>query len=162
MKPGNRKGGFTLVEALVAAVILLIGVMAISVAVSSGQMQMYHAVHAQRGAQLAGELMARVLALPYFDPDGASAPGPEVGETSVLDFDNADDFHGYSQAPGQVRDVAGNLYPASFQVFSRSVTVEYGSESVPGLGNPIPGLTVTVTVQDSKGLTWTSTRFVRE
>lgn len=162
MEPANRQGGFTLAESLVAAAILLIGVMAISVAVSSGQMQMYHAVHAQRGAQLGGELMARVLALPYSDPDGPSAPGPETGEISVLDFDNADDFHGYSQAPGQVSDAAGNLYPLSFQVFSRSVAARYGSESVPGLGDPIPGLTVTVTVQDRKGLTWTSTRFIRE
>ena len=73
-----------------------------------------------------------------------------------------DDFHGYSQAPGEVRDAAGSLHPPLFQLFSRSVTVEYGSETVPGLGDPIPGLTVTVTVQDGKGLTWTSMRFVRE
>lgn len=159
---GNDRAGFTLAETLIAAVVLACAVTAIAMAITAGQVQLHHSVNSQSAVRLTEELVERILALPYADPDGESALGPEVGEIGPLDFDNADDFHGHTEAAGELRDVAGSLYPQSYQQFSRSVSARYESITVAGLGGPIPGLTVTVTARDLKGQTWTLTRFIRE
>jgi len=156
----TRNDGFTLAECLIAATVLTIAVLAVSVAINSAQAQMHYALKTQRAMRLAEELMGRILALPYDDPDGPSSPGPEPGERSVWKFDNMDDFDGYAESAGQIKDAAGNLFPAEYQIFSRSVTVRYETVSVPGLSSSLPGLRATVTVQDPDGVTWTLTRFV--
>lgn len=162
MKQGTRENGFTLVESMIATVVLAIIVLSVSVAVTSGQKQMHEAMHAQRAIGLAEELLESILALPYHDPDGNSSPGPEADELSVSDFDNADDFHGYSEQAGEVMDAAGVAYPVEYQLFSREVTAQYDSHTVPGLGAPIAGLTVAVTVRDKTGRTWSLTHFFPE
>ena len=151
--------GFTLVECLIAATILTVAVLAVSAAIGSAQAQVHYALKTQQAVRLAEALMGRILALPYNDPDGVSSPGPEAGESSVWKFDNMDDFDGYAESAGQIKDAAGNPFPAEYQIFSRSVTVRYETVSVPGLGN-IPGLRATVTVRDPAGVTWTLSRFV--
>lgn len=158
----TRRSGLTLVEGLVASVVLVSAVAAIAVSITSGHLQLHYAVDCQSAVRLAEDLMERVRALPYDDPDGESDPGPEPGETDPSDFDNADDFHGYSESAGALRDAADNLLPDNYQHFSRSVTAGYGSETVADLGGAIPGLIVTVTVQDHKGQTWTVSRFIPE
>ena len=162
MAQRNRQRGFTLVEGLIAATVLAVAGAAVSVAISSGHMQGFEASRMQQGMMLAEEMMEYVLSLPYTDPDGASTPGPEANESTPADFDNVDDFDAYIELAGQVRDVAGVLYPEQYQVFSRSVAVQYGSETVAGFGGPIPGLLVTVTVTDNKGRQFVHTRFMPE
>ena len=135
--------------------VLMAGMMALFVAVGGY-------LGGQQGMMLAEEMMEYVLSLPYTDPDGASTPGPEANESTPADFDNVDDFDAYIELAGQVRDVAGVLYPEQYQVFSRSVAVQYGSETVAGFGGPIPGLLVTVTVMDNKGRQFVHTRFMPE
>ena len=159
MAQRNRQSGFSLAEGLIAAAVLAVAGAAVSVAISSGHMQGYDSSRMQQGMMLAEELMEYVLAFPYADPNGASSSGPEAGEIAASDFDNVDDFYGYNQPPGQVRDAAGNLHPPQYQGFTRSVTVVYGNETVADFGDPIPGLTVTVTAQDSKGRGLVHTRF---
>ena len=161
MKHATRKIAITLAESMIAMTVLLIIVVAVCTAISSGGMQMYESLNAQRAISLAEELAESVLALPYNDPNGPSNPGPEPGETDVSKFDNADDFHGYKESPGQLKDAAGDLYPSEYQVFSREVTAEYTSQTISGLGT-LPGLNVTVTVKDKKGRTWTLRRFMPE
>lgn len=152
----------TLVEAVLASVILAISVGAIAQAVIAGQMQTYVAMQSRRGVELAEALADEVLRLPYEDPNGPSAPGPEAGESSRSSFDNADDYHGFSESAGAVAGPAGTVYPSSYRDFSRSVTAAYGSVSVTGFADAVPGLTVTVTVQDSAGITWSVTRFIAQ
>ena len=152
----------TLVECLLASVILAFAVVAISQAVLAGQRQTYAALHQRRAVELAEALMDEVLHLPYDDPDGASTPGPEAGETGRSAFDNADDYHGFSESGGSLADASETIYPAAFQDFSRSVAAAYASVSVTGFADPLPGLTITVTVQDSTGQSWTLTRFIAQ
>jgi prepilin-type N-terminal cleavage/methylation domain-containing protein len=158
----GRRGhnGFTLVESLVAAVVLAIAVVAISVAVSSGHMQSYDAVRGRRAIRLAEEMMEFILALPYDDPQGASLPGPEADEPQRSDFDNMDDFDGYVDPPGPPTDMHGIAYGQEYEGLSRSVTAQYGSETLSALGCTVPGLTVTVAVCDPKGRIWQVSRFV--
>ncbi len=105
-------------------------------------------------------MMEEIIRLPFNDPDGSSAMGPEGGETTRAAFDNIDDFHGFSLAAGNITDAAGNLYPTPYQVFSLSVTVSPGSETITGLSGAITGVNVIVTVQDASGTSWTIQQFV--
>jgi len=125
-------------------------------------MQSEYAGHGHRGMTLAEELMERILKMPYGDPQGVSSPGPESGETAVSGFDNADDFHGYTEPAGGLRDVSGQYYPSDYQEFSRRVTARYESRSIPGLEGPIPGLWVVVEARDQRGQTFSVTRFIPE
>ena len=158
----DGQGGFTLVESLIGAIVLAVAMIAVSVAVTSGHMQSQHALHAQRALRLAEELMEFILALPYHDPQGDSAPGPETGEAGLSDFDNADDLHGFTMQDGAIANMAGEPHPPEYQIFGRSVWAEYVSRNVDGLGDPIFGLSVTVAVWDTRGRMWTLTRFIPE
>jgi len=155
----SRFRGLTLLEALTATIVLAGATLAICVAINVASAQSDYALHAQRGSELANELMERIAALPYYDPGGVQTPGPEAGETGPALYDNADDYHGYVELPKHISNRAGTLYPAEYQVFTRSVTAQYGNQTVAGLGTLV-GLNVTVTVKDGAGDTWTVTRFI--
>ncbi len=146
-------------ECLLASAILAFAVVAVSQAVVAGQMQTADALHRARAMELAEALMEEVLRLAYADPDG---PG-EVGRAN---YDNLEDFDGFSETAGTLSDVDGVAYDTPFQGFSRSVSVvpaNGGSGiSVTGLGSALPGLMVTVTVQDATGTSWVLTRFRAE
>jgi MSHA pilin protein MshD len=158
----SREQAVTLVEALLASAVIAFAVVAVSQAVIAGQMQTVGALHHRRALELADAMMDEILHLPYEDPGGASAPGPEAGETTRAAFDNADDYHGWSEAAGSLADATGTAYPTEFQDFSRAVTAAYQNITVAGLSGPLPGLTITVTVQDTAGATWTTTRFIAQ
>ena len=154
MKP--RRRGLTLVECLAASSILAFAVLAVVQAVVAGQMQSVDALHRARGLQLAEAMMDEVLRLPYNDPNG----GTESGRAN---FDNLADYNGLTEAAGALADSAGVVYASPFQGFTRSVSVVSANGgagiAVTGLGAALPGLTITVTVQDSAGVTWTLTAF---
>lgn len=154
--------GFTLVEALIASVVLSVTVLAVTEAVVTGQMQAYDAVYAQRGLSASEQLMERVLALPYNDPGDALTIGPDDGETSAADFDNIDDYHGYSESTGELTDASGNALPDEFDDFSRSVTITNADVNVSGFSSNVVGLRIVVTTTDTAGREWSLTRFVAE
>ena len=154
------RSGFTLMESLLAASILSFAVAAICQAVVSGQVQTSEALRDIRAMALAEVLLEEALALPYDDPEGATAAGPDAGESSRGAFDNSDDFDGYAETAGSLVDAADEDYPTAYQEFTRSVVASYGTVNVAALGGTIDGLNVTVTVQDDRGQTWTVSRFV--
>ena len=156
------RGGFTLVEVLVASAILATTAAAVASAIMAGQMLTYEALHHQRATALTEALTEEILARPYNDPDGDVVPGPDAGESGRSDFDAADDFHGFSETAGSLADAQGTLLPDTHQIFSRSVTAVYESRTVGGFSDPIPGLTIQLAVQDQRGTTWTLTRFITE
>ncbi len=139
-----------------ASAILAFAGVAVSQAVFAGQMQMADALHRARAVELAEALMEEVLRLGWSDPDG---PG-EVGRPN---YDNLQDFSGFGETAGSLNDAVGVAYDTPFQAFSRSVSVvpaNGGSGiSVTGFGGALPGLMVTVTVQDGTGTSWVLTRF---
>lgn len=149
-----------MVEALVATAILAVVVMAISMALAAGHMESRQGDRSWHGARLAEELMEYVLSRPYYDPQGPSAPGPEADETTVDQFDNMDDFHGYVEEAGKLTDVAASNHPEEYQAFRREVTVTYGEGSIGAWDFTVAGLTVTVTVADGSGLVWRLVHFV--
>lgn len=146
----------TLIESLLAMVILAFAVVAVTQAVVAGQMQTVDALHRARAMELAESLMEEVLRLPYADPNAG-------GETVRGNFDDLADFNGFTEAAGALSDAAGTAYASEFQGFSRSVSVVAANGgagiTVTGFGSAIVGMTITVTVQDSAGAAWVLTSF---
>ncbi len=158
----KRRAGFTIAEVLVASIMLALVVAAVGQAVAAAQMQSHASLRQQQAASLLDELMEEVLAHPYIDPQGDTTMGPDTGESGRLDFDAADDYHGFTESAGALYDAGAELLPAAFQLFSRSVSMVSGTTAVSGFATPVAGLTITVTVQDQNNLTWTTTRFMME
>lgn len=153
---GARRVALTLVECLIATAILGFALLAIVQAVVAGQMQVTDALHRARALEVGEALMDEVLRLPYTDPNG----GSELGRAN---FDDLADFNGFSEAAGALTDAGGTTYGPAFQDFSRTVSVVPanggGGIAVTGMGAALPGLTITVTVQDSDAAVWTLTSF---
>jgi len=156
MQPFHRniRRGLSLVETLIASVVLVVVVMAVSQALLAGQMQMYDAAHRARAIELAEALMDEIIRLPFTDPNTDN-------EVTRATFDDLADFHNYSET-GVITDAHGVAYPAAYQVFDRAVTVVAGSQTVSGFGPAIDGMTVTVSVTDGTGLSWTLQQFIPE
>jgi prepilin-type N-terminal cleavage/methylation domain-containing protein len=156
----RRRLGFSLPEVLLASVILAIVSLTLTQAIVAGQTHAYHALDTHRAAALADSLLERVLALPYEDPDGDSAPGPERGEDDPSAFDNVDDYHGHVEPAGQLVNPAGARWPDAYQGYARSVRVVEETLDVADLGGSHLGQTVTVTVTQPDGRLITSRRWV--
>ncbi len=120
------RGGFTLLEALLASSLLAIGTIAIIVPFATGARN--ELVESRRilALNLAKEMTEEVLSRPFLDPDGYSEPGPEISETSRDLFDNVDDYHGYVEPPGTITNLEGVIIdgPAA-QDLSRHVSAQY-------------------------------------
>lgn len=157
-----RPDGFTLMETMIAITVLAFSVAALTQAIVSGQSHTYEALHSSRAISLAEEMIDEVLSKPYDDPDGDVTAGPDAGESSRDLFDCADDYDGFTEALGAVQNQAGVDHPELYQNFGRSVTASYTTVNLADLGGDHDGLTVTVTVTDMNGRTWTLSRFIQE
>ncbi|MEM9251030.1 MAG: prepilin-type N-terminal cleavage/methylation domain-containing protein [Planctomycetota bacterium] len=141
-----RHAGFSLPEVLIASVIVAMVSLTLGQAIVAGHQQSENAVVVHRAALLADSMLERVIALPYDDPDGVSDVGPESGESGYTAFDNVDDYHGYSETPGNLIDVAGAALPGVYQTYTRSVQVAAETIDVAALGGAHEGMRITVTV----------------
>lgn len=123
--PGRRRG-VTLLESLLACVLLAAAIGSIIWPfVSAGQAQA-HAIRQSQAAALAEEMLEEILACPFDDPDGPSDPGPEPGEDARSRFDNADDYDGYTEPAGSVRSADGEIFDdPRAGALSRTVHAEY-------------------------------------
>lgn len=130
--------GFALAEALAASAILAVAALSVAVALTSSQGQMQDAQQGHQATRLAEEMIETVLGRPYAG------------------------IQGYSEPAGAIKDPAGNLYPAEYQVFTRSLTAVNTTTNVAALGGTINGLMVTATVTNSSGRQWTLTRFIAQ
>jgi Tfp pilus assembly protein PilV len=114
----NIRCGFTLAEALMAAVVLGIAAAGVLLPFSGGAAARAEGMHRTLGAKLASQMMEEIISKP---------------------FDEIMDYDGYSELEGQVKDAAGQVYTDSnYARFSRDVSCEYvyvPQES--GTGEPV-------------------------
>src|SRR4051812_42002299 len=151
----RRTLAFTAVEALVAAAILAILTAAVSGALMAGRSPSKFARHPLSASFPAQSFMDEIMPLPFYDPQGNNAMGPEAGEVRGT-YDNVDDYSGYTDGPGNVPDtsgalhpigdLAGNAYPDVYQGFVRTVTMNAVSNTPSGWGRTVTGLLVNVSV----------------
>lgn len=147
----THAAGMTLIEVVVAAMILSIGVTAVTGALLAGSMQAAEAVRVQLGCAAAEALLEEVLGKPYVDPQGQVGLGPDAGEATRAAFDNVDDYHGFAEAAGAMQDATGTDYPTEFAEFGRSVSVQATTLQPAGFVVAVSGVTVTVTVTAESG-----------
>ncbi len=155
------RGGFTLIEALLAASLLAIGAAAIIVPFATGAGN--ELVESRRilALNLAKEMTEEVISLPFRDPDGESSAGPEFGESSRDLFDNVDDYDGYTEPAGTITNLDGVLIdgPAA-QGLSRHVTARYVHLSGQDIYQEPTFIRLTVTVRHKNNDIVTLTRLV--
>src|SRR5262245_65599570 len=84
----RRESGFTILEVLVAATILVVAVSALASLLSSTTAVNVSARHATRAVLLAMEKMEQLRALPFDDPALAASP-PGTLEADVAGFSDA-------------------------------------------------------------------------
>ncbi len=148
MRHGERcPAGFTLVESLLAAVVLMTAILAITLPFAAGARAEQIDARMCLAVNLAQEMMEEILSKPFDDPQGASLPGPETGETRRGRFDNIDDYHGYSEGPGQIANGNSAVIdtPASLDL-SRWVSAQYVYVSGQDTSEPATFIRVNVTV----------------
>jgi MSHA pilin protein MshD len=162
IRPHHERGrGFTLAEALLAAAILALAITAITMPFAAGAANEQVDGRQTLAVALAQEMMEEILAKPFDDPQGASSPGPETGETSRNRFDNVDDYHGYTETPGHIADGSGTVItgPAAAGL-SRHVTAQYVYVTGQSTSGPATFIRVTVEVRHNNTPVVTLTRLV--
>jgi hypothetical protein len=91
---GRTSGGFTLIEAALATVIIGTGVLSILAAQLAYHQKNQWATKSGTAMLLANEIRELTLAMPLHDPIQGSHMGPETGEATISSYDDLDDFAG--------------------------------------------------------------------
>ena len=148
-------------ESLLAAALLAAVITSVIWPFTAGGQNELAGARSSIASQLAQELMEEILAKPFDDPQGASLPGPESGESSRADFDNIDDYHGYAEGAGQILcfDGEGVADPVAADM-SRSVVATYVYVSGQDTSQDPTFISVTVTVSRGEGALAELTRLV--
>lgn len=94
---------FTLFESVLATIIVGVMMVAAVQTVAASRVLQFKSAQRAQGTLLAGELMTEILSRDYEDQ---SSPGfgPEAGEDMRSMFDDADDYHLWSEQPPQLAD----------------------------------------------------------
>ena len=119
-----RHAGFTMLEVVVATFIVALVLVASVNMLGSATRSRRLTGQQSHAALLTNDLLAEILAHPYADPEGGTGLGTDSGEgtTTRVDFDDVDDFDGWSGTPAE--DVGGTDL-ASGAGLTRSVQVAY-------------------------------------
>jgi len=129
----TTRKAFTLIEALMASVILAMTVSAAVMPFTCGMRNQQVESRQTIAVSLAEDLMEEIILKPFEEPgDGdedhelESSFGPDSGESSPSSFSAVDDYDGYTEPAGQVMDPTGQVItdPAVAGI-SRHVTVSY-------------------------------------
>jgi Tfp pilus assembly protein PilV len=148
----NQRRAISLAETLIAAVVLVVVVAAVSQSLYAGQLQVYEAAHRARAIELAEAMMDEILRLPYADTGVDN-------EVTRATFDDLADFDNYAETT-TIRDASNTAYASAYQVFDRTVDVSAANKTIAAFGAAFAGLEITITVTDNAGLTWTLVQFV--
>lgn len=147
----RRCGGLTLVECMVAMSVLAMAVLGLSYVATAGHQHLKQGEDASRAIRLAEHLMEEIASRQF--------AGTDAGRANW----HLQDFDGFEEDAGDVRDFSGALYETSDQRFSRSVSIVDASVTVAELGNmTLSGKHVTVTAGLSTDRQWQLTRFFPE
>ena len=119
----QRRRGFSYIEAVISVVKLGTSIVG-GLSMFSGYLQRVRATaDSAIGIELASDLMAEILSLPFEDVELAEGSfGLDADETSRSTFDDVDDYDGWTESPPQARD-GTPLGGTEYDAFVRSVIV---------------------------------------
>ncbi len=129
----RRSRAFTLIEALLAAVILAAVVASVLLPFAAGARSQVVETRQTLAAGLAESLMEEILLRPFEEPgDNDELPedladfGPDADETTREGFSAVDDYHGHAEPPGSIVDSQGQpVDDEGAAGLSRHVSVAY-------------------------------------
>lgn len=135
--------GFTLIEALLASVILTLVVGAILMPFTAGAQNAVQNAREVLAANLAQELMEEILSKSFNDPDGTNA-----GETNRMKWDDMRDYNNFSESQGNIKNLNGEIFtdPLASNM-SRTAKVESVYVAGQDTSNPPTFLRITVEVR---------------
>ena len=132
---GTRQAGVSLVECLLALLLLSWGAVGVGAVVSSSHQHLASSDAIAMATGLADDLLEEIISRPY----------GSAGSTRAT-F-GIDDFDGFAEASGGLADAWGQPYDELEQCFGRRVTVTPASMTLDDLaGHVVVGRAVTVSV----------------
>lgn len=160
----HRAGGFTLVELVIAIVVLGIGATAFLVRIVNVTAHSVDPMLQQQAHAVAQAYMEEVLAQPFCDPDfsidcraactsATACTTCNMAEGSRAAYDSVCDYNGLSDATG-ARDVSGALI-GGLGAYNVNVTVDDSGVTLSGLSSAsgqLVEVTVTVTHDTQAGI----------
>jgi len=155
--------GFTLVEALIASVILAILALGVAGAVGASYSQTIALNQNAIAVSLARELIEEIAAKPLLDPtSGNTTPASTALTAARSTFTGAGNYNLYSDHGASVTSLAGTtLNLTGGQVFTRAVTVQAGAVPTADTQSPSTDFDlVTVTVTAPSGQKFSLSRVV--
>lgn len=118
----KNKSGFTLIEALIATILIGVSIAALITSNISHTQANAHGMYTTTAEFLIEEIRAMTMPMAFVEPDEVPDTfGPDEGEVDVGDYDDLDDFDGVTFSPPV--DVNGNSLN-DFSEYSQIVTVE--------------------------------------
>ncbi len=157
----SRPRGFTLVEVLLAAVLLALVSGALATQLAVARQTATTARRTVQASMLGQALMDEIIRLP------ASSPGSAPPARAPSTFNVCGDFNGYADGPNNLCDIQGNPYPAAMQGFTRKVREQWITQSASVVNGAnqnvpyaVPGDLITVTVACQGKTLFTLRRFV--
>ncbi len=146
--PKAAHRGVTLVETVLSVMILGGALIALLNAVGASRVAQAVAGQRQTGLVLAEDLMAEVLAMDQYKEGGTL--GPDSGENTGnrSQFDDIDDYHGWSSTPPTDKD---GTAIAGADGYTREVTVEWRDPLTPSTPWVIESGTKIITVTVKRG-----------
>ncbi len=131
-RPALRRlsAAFTIVEAVISTIIVAVMFVAALNTVGASRLTQHRASLVSRGQLLAEALLAEILRQSYQEPADTPVFGREAGElaTSRTNYDDVDDYHGWSATPPTAKDGTTLANSTGWQ---QTVTVEWVDPVVP-------------------------------
>lgn len=149
--------GFTLIEALLAAVILAMAITAILMPFTSGAQSQRDDARRTAAVGLAQEMMEEVLTKPFYDPHGPNSQR----ETIRSQFDNMADYDNFDEPEGQLMSFDGqSISNPAVTGLSRHVTAAYVYVDGQVTSDPPTFMRITVDIRYKGSLVVTLNRLV--
>jgi type II secretory pathway pseudopilin PulG len=106
VKKRSPSGAFTIIEAVISTIIVAVMLVAALSTVGASRLIQHETSLVDRGRLLAESLVSEILQQSYQDPNKPIVFGPESDEstTTRADFDDVDDYHGWSSSPPTAKD----------------------------------------------------------
>jgi prepilin-type N-terminal cleavage/methylation domain-containing protein len=150
----SRRAGFTLVESLIASVVLAVAVVGISGTLASSYQQSKDQVSSAEATQLARQLMEEISGKPFEVPQGSAnnAVGWSGGNRNRATYDDVQDYHGFTDTSTSITTLGGATQSfGTAGPYTRSVTVTAGPVPVGHTAPAADFKRVTVTVTRPRG-----------
>jgi hypothetical protein len=146
-----RRRGFTLIEAATTTVIIGVGCVAMLELLASGTVANHAGTESTVAVNLAGNVRETMAGIAYAEPTAPTHWGPEPDETTVKQFDDMDDFDGWTSAPGMPINAKRDPLGPEYAGWAQQVKVE--SVNPDDLSTTVPHLTLTPDLRPTSRIT---------